>query len=97
MPWLLHRHKKYWDNPDQFDPERFMPGAPVPDKFVYIPFSVGNRVCLGKRFGLIEGITCLAMLAQKFTPKLLQPEKAEIECRLTLRPKEGMPMNLNPR
>lgn len=97
VPWLLHRHKKYWDSPDEFRPERFMPDAPVPDKFVYIPFSVGYRVCLGKRFGLIEGITCLAMLAQKFTPELKYPDKTEIECRLTLRPKQGLPMMLQAR
>jgi len=97
VPWLLHRHKAYWDKPDEFIPERFLPDAPQPNKFVYIPFSVGYRVCLGKRFGMVEGIVCLAMLAQKFTPKLVHPEKTEIECRLTLRPKSGMPMTLNQR
>ncbi|MGS2744281.1 cytochrome P450 [Halomonas sp. LS-001] len=97
VPWLLHRHRKLWEAPDHFIPERFMPGAPRPDKFAYLPFSVGPRVCLGKRFGLYEGILCLATLAQQFTPHCLPDHKTEIECRLTLRPEGGLPMTLNPR
>jgi len=94
VPWLLHRHDKYWQNPDAFQPERFLPGAQKPDKFVYIPFSVGHRVCLGKRFGLVEGITCLAIIAQAFTPKLKDEHEVDIECRLTLHPQDGLPMSL---
>jgi cytochrome P450 len=94
VPWLLHRHELLWDEPEAFKPERFLPGAPRPDKFAYIPFSVGHRVCLGKRFGLVEGITCLAVIAQAFTPKLRDSHTVDIECRLTLRPKEGLPMKL---
>jgi len=95
IPWLLHRHEIFWDDPEMFKPERFLPGAKRPDKFVYIPFSVGHRVCLGKRFGLVEGITCLAIIAQSFTPRLQQGHKVDIECRLTLRPKAGLPMQIN--
>jgi cytochrome P450 len=94
VPWLLHRHELFWDEPEAFKPERFLPGATRPDKFTYIPFSVGHRVCLGKRFGLVEGITCLAMVAQSFTTRLLESHSVEIECRLTLRPKDGLPMKL---
>jgi len=97
LPWLLHRHEELWEDPNAFKPERFMPGQPRPDKFTYIPFSVGHRVCLGKRFGLTEGIICLAILAQAFTPKIRPGHEVEIECRLTLRPKGGLPMTLQPR
>jgi len=97
LPWLLHRHELLWDEPEAFRPERFLPGAQRPDKFTYIPFSVGHRVCLGKRFGLVEGITCLAIIAQAFSPKLSDSHKVEIECRLTLRPKDGLPMILQQR
>ena len=97
IPWLLHRHEQYWDNPDHFMPERFLPGAPRPDKFIYLPFSVGRRVCLGMRFGLTEGILCLATLAQRFQPRLRAGHQVEIECRLTLRPKGGLPMSPGPR
>ncbi|MEM5537903.1 cytochrome P450 [Neptuniibacter pectenicola] len=97
LPWLLHRHEKEWDNPEAFYPERFMPGNPRPDKFLYIPFSVGHRVCLGLRFGLTEGILCLATLAQRYRLRLPENHKVDIECRLTLRPKDGLPMILEKR
>jgi cytochrome P450 len=97
VPWLLHRHKAYWEKPDHFIPERFLPDQPRPDKFIYIPFSVGRRVCLGMRFGLIEGILCLATLAQRFSAEVADNHKVAIECRLTLRPHQGLPMRLTPR
>lgn len=97
IPWLLHRHELYWEKPNSFLPERFLPEVPRPNKFIYLPFSVGRRVCLGMRFGLTEGILCLATLAQRFRPRLQPGLEVEIECRLTLRPKAGMPMIVEPR
>jgi cytochrome P450 len=93
-PWLIHRHKRYWDKPDHFIPERFMPGAKKPIKFTYLPFSLGPRVCIGKSFGLTESILCTAILAQKYRLTLPQGEKVTHECRLTLRPKGKLPMTL---
>jgi cytochrome P450 len=97
VPWLLHRHEAYWEDPNSFRPERFMPDQPKPNKFCYLPFSVGHRVCLGKRFGLTEGILCLATLAQHFRPRIVPGHTVEIDCRLTLRPNGGLPMLLAPR
>ncbi|HEX7951920.1 MAG TPA: cytochrome P450, partial [Burkholderiales bacterium] len=45
-PWLLHRHEKLWDQPNAFRPSRFLPGNPPPDRFAYLPFGVGPRVCI---------------------------------------------------
>ncbi|MBU2533501.1 MAG: cytochrome P450, partial [Alphaproteobacteria bacterium] len=92
VPWLLHRHDKHWDAPNVFRPERFMPGAKRPDRFVYIPFSVGQRVCLGQRFGLTEAVLCLAILAQRFELELEPGRHVDVSCRLTLRPEGGLPM-----
>lgn len=97
LPWLLHRHEKEWEHPEAFYPERFLPGGARPDKFLYIPFSVGRRVCLGMRFGLTEGVLCLATLAQQFRLKVPDGHKVDVECRLTLRPKGGLPMILERR
>ena len=97
VPWLIHRHKKYWDKPDHFIPERFMPEAPKPIKFSYIPFSAGPRVCLGKNFGIVESVLTIAMLAQRFRLSMPMGTKVEHECRLTLRPKGRLPMKVNVR
>ena len=97
-PWLVQRHKAYWKEPDAFRPERFLPGtAEPPPKFAYLPFSAGARVCLGARFGLVEAVLCLATLARDFRLKPVPEHKLEIECRLTLRPKGGLPMTLERR
>ncbi len=94
VPWLIQRHKKHWDKPDAFIPERFMPGAPKPEKFTYLPFSAGPRVCIGKSFGLTESVLSLAILGQRFRLEMDQGSKVTHECRLTLRPKGKMPMRL---
>jgi len=97
VPWLLHRHRKHWENPDHFMPERFMPGAPTPDKHVYVPFSVGPRVCAGLSFGLTEAVLCLAVLAQSFRLRLEPGAVIEPVCRLTLRPGDSVPMTVERR
>ncbi len=97
IPWLLHRHRGLWDQPDAFIPERFLPGAPPVDKYVYVPFSIGPRVCAGLTFGLTEAILCLATLAQSFRLSLEPGAVIEPVCRLTLRPGHGVPMRLHRR
>ncbi|MBV9841276.1 MAG: cytochrome P450 [Sphingomonadaceae bacterium] len=99
VPWLLHRHRLLWDDPDCFDPDRFLPDAPrQPDKYAYVPFSTGPRVCAGLAFGLTEAILCLAALAQRFSLRLRPGALVEPVCRLTLRPGgDGLPMTLHAR
>lgn len=98
VPWLLHRNPKYWDKPDHFIPERFLPeNAGKISKFVYIPFSIGPRVCAGLSFGLTEAILCLATLAQHFELKLQPGHEVRPICRLTLRPEGGLPMSIHAR
>jgi len=94
-PWLLHRHRKLWSNPDHFVPERFLPGSAEPiSKFAYIPFSVGPRVCAGMAFGLTEAILCVATLAQRFKLRMRAGHQVEVKCRITLRPGERLPMQV---
>ncbi|MBF8270334.1 MAG: cytochrome P450 [Gammaproteobacteria bacterium] len=97
-PWLLHRHRSYWDHPDHFIPERFTGEWSNKNiKYTYIPFSTGPRNCLGAAFGLTEAILCLAVLAQKFNPVLQPGHKPGYDCRLTLRPAGSLPMIARPR
>jgi cytochrome P450 len=94
-PWLLHRHRKLWNKPDHFVPERFLPDAERPgSKFAYIPFSIGPRICAGMAFGLTEAILCIATLAQAFRLRLSPGHRVELVCRLTLRPGDRLPMRL---
>ncbi len=70
-PWLLHRHEKLWDEPNAFKPSRFMPGATPPDRFAYLPFGAGPRVCIGAHFALIEATLALARIIGAFKVELL--------------------------
>src|SRR5450756_3181229 len=70
-PWLLHRHEKLWRDPNAFIPSRFMPGAPPPDRFAYLPFGVGARVCIGAHFALVEATLALAKIIGAFRVELV--------------------------
>jgi cytochrome P450 len=65
-PWLLHRHEKLWTDPNAFKPERFMPGAPPPDRFAYMPFGAGPRICIGAHFAIVEAVLALAKIIAAF-------------------------------
>jgi cytochrome P450 len=73
-PWLLHRHEKLWRDPNAFIPERFMPPAPSPDRFAYLPFGVGPRICVGAHFALVEATLALARIIGNFGVTLLDQE-----------------------
>jgi cytochrome P450 len=98
IPWLLHRHRRLWEQPDHFIPERFLPeNAGARERYSYIPFSVGPRVCAGQAFGLTEAILCLATLASRVRLRLAPGAIVEPVCRLTLRPGDALPMLVEPR
>lgn len=72
-PWLLHRHEKLWRDPNAFVPSRFMTGTP-PDRFAYLPFGVGARVCIGAHFALVEATLALAKIIGAFRVTLVDKE-----------------------
>ena len=70
-PWLLHRHEKLWHEPNAFMPQRFMaPNAP-PDRFAYLPFGAGPRICIGAHFAQVEATLALAKLIDAFRVELV--------------------------
>ncbi len=73
-PWLLHRHEKLWRDPNAFIPERFMAPAPPPDRFAYLPFGVGPRICIGAHFALVEATLALARIIGAFEVTLMDKE-----------------------
>jgi cytochrome P450 len=87
-PWLLHRHHKYWKDPDIFDPERFSAAREreiVPGTF--IPFGLGARVCTGRTIAMIEGPLVIAELMRAFRFVTPQADAVTPSFRLTVRPK----------
>jgi cytochrome P450 len=86
--WVIHRHPAYWDEPDEFRPERFLAGrAPERPKFAYFPFGGGPRACIGNTFALVEGALVLAGLAQHFHFRPADDRQAEVDITFVLRPK----------
>jgi unspecific monooxygenase len=65
-PWVLHRHHAYWADPGAFNPERFMPDAPPPPRFAFMPFGAGPRICVGAQFAMAEAVLVLASVVQRF-------------------------------
>lgn len=93
MPWVLHRHRDFWENPNAFIPSRFWPeNRDKIDRFQYLPFGVGPRICIGATFALQEAVIALALLLNEFrfeaTPGLA-PWPVQ---KLTVQPHDGLPM-----
>ncbi len=65
-PWVLGRHRRFWTDPERFDPTRFLPGAPPPPRYAYMPFGAGPRICVGAQFALTEAVIVLARLMRAF-------------------------------
>ncbi len=91
--WLLHRDPRFWDNPEQFDPERFTAtNEPNINKYAYLPFGGGARVCLGNAFALMEARLALVTILQHARLSLAPGYIMQPEFRFTLRPSAGLPM-----
>jgi cytochrome P450 len=95
-PFLLHRHRTLWERPDDFDPSRFL-GASRDriDRFAYIPFGAGPRVCIGMGFALQEATIVLAHLTKAFRFNIVDNHVVRPIQRITLRPQGGMPMTMH--
>ena len=96
--WVMHRHPRYFPDPERFDPERWTAEARASrPKFSYFPFGGGPRQCVGEGFAWTEGILLLVTLAQRWSMRLVPGHPVEPQPRLTLRPKYGMRMVLHER
>ncbi|KMO10801.1 cytochrome P450 [Methylobacterium platani] len=96
--YAVHRHAALWDHPERFDPGRFAPeAAKARDRYAYLPFAAGPRICIGMGFALAEAVAILAVLVRAFRFSLRPGYRPELKQRITLRPAEGMPMRVTPR
>jgi cytochrome P450 len=93
-PYVLHRHPALWQRPDDFDPERFADAAPY-DRFAYLPFGAGPRVCIGDSLGLLEAQLVLAGVASRFRLTPVAPiPMTPVVTSTTLRPPSGALMHV---
>ncbi len=98
LPWVLHRHRRLWDAPEVFDPDRFSPerSAQRP-RFAYLPFGAGPRVCIGQVLAMNESILALAALAQRYSARLAPAARIVPAANVTLQFRHGLPMILERR
>lgn len=98
MPWTIHRHRKLWDQPDAFIPARFHPGnRDRIDRYQYLPFGAGPRVCIGAAFAMQEAAIALATLMSRYRFDATADTNPWPVQKLTTQPQGGLPMAVSPR
>lgn len=97
-PYLLHRHPAFWNDAEQFRPERFA-GVDVADrhKFSYIPFVVGPRHCIGENLAMFEMLVHIAHMTQRFELTRADDKPVEVEAQINLRPRFDLMMTVHER
>ena len=92
----LHRHRMLWKNPDAFDPEHFAPAQVADrDRYQYLPFGAGPRICVGANFAMMQAQIILATLLARFefAPAGAQPMPV---MHMTIRPEPGVTLIARP-
>jgi cytochrome P450 len=98
IPWVLHRHRGLWRDPDRFDPDRFLPEAVASrSRYAYLPFAIGPHVCVGASMAMLQLTVVVAVLARHFRFHLVPGRPVEPTAWTNIRPKNGMWMILEPR
>ena len=96
--YLVHRHPRFWKNPDAFDPERFAPEHEAErPRFAYMPFAAGPRHCIGETFALYEMLMHLYKVARHYRLVYLPDKPLELEAAINLRTRHPLHMRLERR
>jgi cytochrome P450 len=87
--WAVHRDPRYYDDPLEFDPDRFTSDRTAErPNYAYFPFGGGPRHCIGKRFSMLEATLILGTVAQKYRLELAADEPIDLRGSLTMHPTE---------
>jgi cytochrome P450 len=89
-PWLIHRNKNNWDKPHDFDPQRFLKSHETPIKSKYLPFGMGQRLCVGASFAMQEAVLIIATFLQQYRVEPVAGFKPKPVGRLTIRSENGI-------
>ena len=96
--WVTHRDPRFFPEPGRFDPDRWLEAATREKaSHAYFPFGGGPRSCIGAQFGLMESAVVLAAIAQRWSFSLADGQPVELRPLITLRPKQGIRLNLRRR
>jgi cytochrome P450 len=95
-PWVLHRHRRLWSDPEAFDPARFLRPDSRP-RFAYLPFGAGPRICVGAAFALLEATLFVARLLDRFEPVSVEAAPVIPTGIVTLQPDRRARFQLKPR
>lgn len=92
---LLHRHPRYWANPEGFDPDRFLPDvASTRPAHAYLPFGAGPRMCIGASFASMEAVLAIATLVRKYDLELLEGIDIRPVAGMVYRPETSVEMRV---
>ena len=92
-PYLVHRHPQFWHEPERFDPERFAPAVHAQrNRFAFLPFSLGQRACIGEHFAMVEMLLHTALLAREVHLEWVPQQPIELESRVNLRTRHSLMM-----
>jgi cytochrome P450 len=91
-----HHNPKFWEQPEEFRPERWMgEAAKKRVKYSYIPFGAGKRSCIGGAMSQVENTLALSLLLRRFRPEYVGPEPAQIHATVTLSPRGGLKFRIH--
>ncbi|MGH3769554.1 MAG: cytochrome P450 [Pseudonocardiaceae bacterium] len=97
VPWVIHRHPQFWDEPTRFEPQRFTPERDKGrHRYAWMPFGGGPRGCIGQHFSMLEASIALASLVREFEFETPSGEPRYTN-HITLRPTHAVTSRLTPR
>jgi cytochrome P450 len=96
--WVMHRDPRYYDEPERFNPDRWLDArSKEAPKFAYFPFGGGPRTCIGASFATTEAALVLATIAQKYQIRVVPDWPIETVPTITLRPRHGIKVTVTRR
>jgi cytochrome P450 len=98
LPWVVHRHRRLWEDPDRFDPDRFLPAnAAERSRFAYVPFAAGPRICVGTTLAMTQMLIAVAAMARRFHFRPAEEHPVRPVGRISLHPFGGLRMKVERR